>query len=210
MPCSRYSATGPRLALNEGRGANPGDTSYCTRGPAPGRGARSSLNEGRGANPGDTVKHVWQPCPCALREALNEGRGANPGDTLLPLPRVRSKPHSAAQRRPGREPRRHLKYAAPVVRTDARRAQRRPGREPRRHAASTCQPPRCTALNEGWGANPGDTAWRSTEGRSPDRSTKAGARTPATRPTRSTRNTGVAVVSLNEGRGANPGDTRYG
>ncbi len=61
--------------LNEGRGANPGDT----------RGARATipywpvaLNEGRGANPGDTRPDTG---PFTRYRPLNEGRGANPGDT---------------------------------------------------------------------------------------------------------------------------------
>ena len=41
----------PLRPLNEGRGANPGDTSGCGDAPT---GRRTSLNEGRGANPGDT------------------------------------------------------------------------------------------------------------------------------------------------------------
>ena len=86
------------MALNEGRGANPGDTSGC--GPSsdgranaqrrPGREPRrhhlsvvdqaqtGALNEGRGANPGDTPGAAR---PRRHRTPLNEGRGANPGDT---------------------------------------------------------------------------------------------------------------------------------
>ena len=135
-------------------------------------------------------------------------------------------------------------------------AQRRPGREPRRHHP-TCRAAtivRRWSLNEGRGANPGDTAWpaaihvrcgqRSTKAgartpatlhlpgrdnagralnegsRTPatqhlpgrghhhaERSTKAGARTPATRAC--PRSAHPAPRALNEGRGANPGDTRY-
>ena len=72
-------ATGtPSPPLNEGRGANPGDT--C---PAAGAGScwfAATLNEGRGANPGDT-----SPPSRATggSRALNEGRGANPGDTFF-------------------------------------------------------------------------------------------------------------------------------
>ena len=63
---------------------------------------------------------------------------------------------AAAQRRPGREPRRHSFARAAGTRIDA--AQRRPGREPRRH--------RCPHHRRDVGH---------------PRSTKAGARTPATR-----------------------------
>ena len=67
--------------------------------------------------------------------------------------------------------------------------------------------PGIIALNEGRGANPGDTEVGPLCVHADDaRSTKAGARTPATR------NRGghfrPAVQPLNEGRGANPGDTR--
>ena len=86
-------------------------------------------------------------------------------------------------------------------------AQRRPGREPRRHLLRCIRrPARCRSLNEGRGANPGDTSDK-LQRRVVDlaRSTKAGARTPATPSVRST--SPPASTSLNEGRGANPGDT---
>ena len=64
---------------------------------------RGALNEGRGVNPGDTAR----PAPRnALRSALNEGRGVNPGDT--PKDAMMSSSRDRAQRRPGREPRRHF------------------------------------------------------------------------------------------------------
>ena len=69
-----YAAARAVAALNEGRGANPGDTPGLGRH----RAAPAALNEGRGANPGDTPglgRHRAAPA------ALNEGRGANPGDT---------------------------------------------------------------------------------------------------------------------------------
>ena len=189
---------------------------------------RRPLNEGRGANPGDTHQH---PCPMRRTSSLNEGRGANPGDTSA-TPIIRASVMNA-QRRPGREPRRH----AHDSRNDApgASAQRRPGREPRRHTTATAGGPTdAAALNEGRGANPGDTerqpavdghqATRSTKAgaRTPatpgtvrgsghplaDRSTKAGARTPATHARPAPR--GRRRLSLNEGRGANPGDTASG
>ena len=134
-------------ALNEGRGANPGDTPApaCqhlltarrstkagvripathpeTRAPGV---PRRSLNEGRGANPGDTPRCTRRRSPTC---SLNEGRGANPGDTFW-MSRTAAE-FSDAQRRPGCESRRHLVL---VVRVSVPRA-----------------------LNEGRGANPGDT-----------------------------------------------------
>ena len=114
------------------------------------------------------------------RSPLNEGRGINPGDTSSSSPPFWILPD--AQRRPGHQPRRHLRA--------------RPARRP------------CSArtLNEGRGINPGDTGRCSPRpARGWPRSTKAGASTPATqvRPPRRRREVG----SLNEGRGINPGDT---
>ena len=193
VPPHRPTAT----PLNEGRGANPGDTLCAGIGP---RSART-LNEGRGANPGDTRSTCPRPprwsgaqrrpgreprrhraagAAAGARAPLNEGRGANPGDT----PRTGSM---------------HWSYM-PV-------AQRRPGREPRRHASRAshrrCE---CGSLNEGRGANPGDTApppaagtrrWRPlNEGRgaNPGDTSRSLADSSGGR-------------TLNEGRGANPGDT---
>ena len=96
-------------------------------------------------------------------------------------PRRRRLYSRCAQRRPGREPRRHrIRLRASMPRAVA---QRRPGREPRRHrSGSARRRSSCPALNEGRGANPGDTLGVSlviiVVLR---RSTKAGARTPATR-----------------------------
>ena len=89
-----------RLALNKGRGVNPGDT----RARRAGRSGRAgSLNKGRGVNPGDTARivcssvrasyaqqrpgreprrHVRWPVGTRVRGGpLNKGRGVNPGDT---------------------------------------------------------------------------------------------------------------------------------
>ena len=94
------SGTSP---LNEGRGVNPGDTVSlrCVRslGMAP-------LNEGRGVNPGDTHDQLADARGYPHEASLNEGRGVNPGDTCASTgqPEV---PGRSAQRRPGREPRRH-------------------------------------------------------------------------------------------------------
>ena len=294
---SPASAPRPRpRTLNEGRGANPGDTGRyatepCVRRSAqrrPGREPRRHprcsrcpgwlfppLNEGRGANPGDTWRKRLgvEPRPAPL----NEGRGANPGDTPRAMPS--SSPMTTAQRRPGREPRRHLAERAAVGRHTTRstkagartpatrhrdgrpaagggrstkagartpatrggtgpcsrrriRAQRRPGREPRRHVLASRS---WTQTIQTAQRRPGREPRRHME---KDiileiilyRSTKAGARTPATRAPgpHSIRRAGVRSTkagartpatpslvgdalpiqtALNEGRGANPGDT---
>ena len=140
--------------------------------------------------------------PC--RRPLNEGRGANPGDTHRWAIHPYGRAH--AQRRPGREPRRHLLTVAPG--THSRTAQRRPGREPRRHPFASISTRAPWSLNEGRGANPGDTRRHHAQRSGRARSTKAGARTPATRQGRPRRP--VRRLPLNEGRGANPGDTRRG
>ena len=126
-------------------------------------------------------RHARPPVRLRRRRcALNEGRGANPGDTRVALrisatasaaqrrpgrePRRhagagrRAVSHTRAQRRPGREPRRHFTSSARRGDPPCRYAQRRPGREPRRHAhGRSARTPRCRPLNEGRGANPGDT-----------------------------------------------------
>ena len=139
------------------------------------RDAFEPLNEGRGANPGDTPP--WR-CSCPRRRTLNEGRGANPGDTTpghhrgmarrlrstkagARTPATRGGPIAVAtaiapaQRRPGREPRRHR------LRRDSRR------RGPRRSTKAGARTP---------ATHPGAVG----VGLHRDRSTKAGARTPAT------------------------------
>ncbi len=135
---------------------------------------------------------------------LNEGRGRNPGDTCRKLsglfaPRLRSTKAGAgtpathgggqssfaigkcAQRRPGPEPRRHDRTRAdrrarPVALNEGR------GRNPGDTSRSRCTDGRCRhPLNEGRGRNPGDTVASRYHGRrDADRSTKAGAGTPAT------------------------------
>ncbi len=90
----------------------------------------------------------------------------------------------SAQRRPGREPRRHASRRCSL--TGITSAQRRPGREPRRHAVSAAmRRSRLRSLNEGRGANPGDTPVAGLpKAAEVGRSTKAGARTPATQAAR--------------------------
>ena len=138
------------------------------------------LNEGRGINPGDTACSVVSVTPCVLRSTK---AGASTPATRASHAAAPSKADFTAQRRPGHQPRRH---GAP-----------RP-----RHRS------RYTPLNEGRGINPGDTftaknivrrsrAAQRRPGHQPrrhmakrkkkryvliDRSTKAGASTPATPP----------------------------
>ena len=214
-----------RMALNEGRGANPGDTWWgravgatgqrrstkagartpATRPPCPcGPGARPSLTEGRGANPGDTLQRTVSTHTTPT--TLNEGRGANPGDTCVS--RSTARPSWRAQRRPGREPRRHSARRV-VCGRDRLRSTKAGARTPATPPPTRAVRPPRRALNEGRGANPGDTPrLPGCVCAMPRRSTKAGARTPATpgpgRPGGST------WPTLNEGRGANPGDTDAG
>ena len=273
----RHSPGRPRAgrasgaSLNEGRGANPGDTrSALPLRPAAPRSTKAgaqtpatpttsglsgwrrwSLNEGRGANPGDTPaqwdtgqgsriaqrrpgreprrhqrsrRRAWPSSSAQRRPGreprrhqpilewrgrletpLNEGRGANPGDTRAVS--AREARRRAAQRRPGREPRRHRRIDVPAGAGDVC-AQRRPGREPRRHH----QWRRKRALNylhaqRRPGREPRRHAEFARAIQERLRSTKAGARTPATPGVRPVR---VACgAALNEGRGANPGDTPH-
>ena len=159
----------------------------------------------RSTKAGAHTPATLEGCPdvVARRSALNEGRGAHPGDTDASRMNVSS--CAAAQRRPGRTPRRHLPAAAVIILFAL--AQRRPGRTPRRHAVRPLhhhvapvrstkagahtpatrirhrrRPPRTGPLNEGRGAHPGDTLPMPSQLSSlPHRSTKAGAHTPATR-----------------------------
>ena len=98
FPALAYSCTLP--TLNEGRGVNPGDNRRCVRESCQ---SGSSLNEGRGVNPGDTS--AGRCCTSSTMCPLNEGRGVNPGDTTMLS--LASPTSVSAQRRPGREPRRH-------------------------------------------------------------------------------------------------------
>ena len=179
---ARTPATPARMqdrALGRRRSTKAGARTPATRAASfPRRPTRAPLNEGRGANPGDTrrAKLVMDLQGCAQRRP-----GREPRRHLIAS---RSTPASAsgAQRRPGREPRRHLQEASgqmrrvgdrstkagartPATRGSAastasrrRRAQRRPGREPRRHATRHARKRWTAALNEGRGANPGDTS----------------------------------------------------
>ena len=160
------------------------------------------LNEGRGINPGDTG-----------RESAGAGvwrgfRSTKAGASTPATHAARagnSPAHMCAQRRPGHQPRRHTVDRVTVHETD--NAQRRPGHQPRRHVQGDR---RAAAVVE--------------------RSTKAGASTPATPAELPQRRTGLkraqrrpghqprrhagtgrqargSDAALNEGRGINPGDT---
>ena len=137
----------------------------------------ATLNEGRSVNPGYTGRSDRVSPPA---RALNEGRSVNPGYTR--------RPREKANR--------------------SRRAQRRPERQPRLHALQRGASAWTWtwALNEGRSVNPGYTRgcgewlWLVSE-----RSTKAGASTPAT-PATSQRLRGHPRA-LNEGRSVNPGYT---
>ena len=126
----------------------------------------------------------------------------NPGDTVACLPEASL--DDAAQRRPGREPRRHICREAIAGRIAL--AQRRPGREPRRHRVGTARPRNATTpLNEGRGVNPGDTGGR----RKGDTPWDLAQRRPGREPRRHpiTPLDLPLLHTLNEGRGVNPGDT---
>ena len=90
----------------------------------------------------------------------------------------------SAQRRPGHAPRRHVKLARDL--SSANDAQRRPGHAPRRHMIQ-----------------------RPHQVIHPARSTKAGARTPATPEPAPAHSCRCARHTLNEGRGTHPGDTVF-
>ena len=200
-PCHPATPTSPAVARSTKAGAR---TPATPRGPRGAAGSTAALNEGRGANPGDTrpaVDRVLMLCFAQRRPGREPRRHSIRVQGSRAYLRL-------AQRRPGREPRRHSPSTAPgsLVVT----AQRRPGREPRRHAVrpldaahalmlrSTKAGARTPAtpaagrlrqhvfgepLNEGRGANPGDTGV-------------------------ARRHRPSARDALNEGRGANPGDTR--
>ena len=211
----------PSMSLNEGRGANPGDTRSV--------GGDAATFHVAQRRPGREPRRHRSRWMRSHRPAAAQRRpGREPRRHMLRREPPPSRP-TTAQRRPGREPRRH--HIPSSRSTYLIPAQRRPGREPRRHfdyletplgmvdrstkaGARTpatlrrpCSPRRAArTLNEGRGANPGDTrrhpvlfpaAVRAQRrpgreprrhlGRDPGlaadplRSTKAGARTPATR-----------------------------
>ena len=183
--------------LNEGRGANPGDTS-CARIRPRSCSVRSTK---AGARTPATLEIVRaQVAPLARSTKAGARTPATPlhlgtdgklqdrstkAGARTPATRGRSaatvRRCMGAQRRPGREPRRHIQHRAGNERRLGRSTKagaRTPATPARRPAA----PSRPRPLNEGRGANPGDTCEQRVQLRlrQGDRSTKAGARTPAT------------------------------
>ena len=170
---------------------------------APGDGAPGAapLNEGRGANPGDTGSSGRSGSP---RTSLNEGRGANPGDTGRT--ELEARLRVGAQRRPGREPRRHLPRPHGLdrrLRRSTKAGARTPATRPGRRSSS----PSDCSLNEGRGANPGDTCPAARAVRMFVAAQRRPGREPR-RHARGARGRSGPRRALNEGRGANPGDTR--
>ncbi len=90
------------LALNEGRGINPGDTAN----------SRLIFSNAMTAQrrPGHKPRrHGVENYPMQESDkALNEGRGINPGDTFMQV--LTWLGFIGAQRRPGHKPRRHVPY----------------------------------------------------------------------------------------------------
>ena len=134
---------------------------------------REPLNEGRDRDPGDTPKPSHD---CRGTGPLNEGRDRDPGDTSGSL----GSPWaiSAAQRRPGSRPRRHLRRRDPT-------------------------PTRVSTLNEGRDRDPGDTRdGRRRDRGVPNRSTKAGDRDPGD--TRKTMTSPIFLQSAQRRPGSRP------
>ena len=220
---SRASGRACTAPLNEGRGTHPGDTRAGTTstrmsvpaqrrpGHAPRRhlrrwigmprrydrstkaGARTpatldaarrfdartpALNEGRGTHPGDTPTPPLVAAPSLVRSTK---AGARTPATRGHRPR-RANPLTAAQRRPGHAPRRHFFLRRCRHRRHAH-AQRRPGHAPRRHAPTTARAPPVVPRSTKAGARTPATLNRTVDVFQVlwQRSTKAGARTPATR-----------------------------
>ena len=183
--------------LNEGRGANPGDTRRAARSPRS-RSTRSTKAGARTpATPADALMKDGWLCPAQRRPGREPRRhrlihrdaqqlGDRSTKAGARTPATRDRPRAGDRDRGDRSTKAGARTpATPPGASDTpstpRYAQRRPGREPRRHLSSpTMANPRRRTLNEGRGANPGDT-WTPTASRGRTiRSTKAGARTPAT------------------------------
>ena len=109
-PPSRRQLPSPMGTLNEGRDRNPGDT----RSPSTRSASSASLNEGRDRNPGDTGK----------RDGGMMERGARSTKAGTRVPATRGNATAAwwnadlAQRRPGRESRRHARRRNGAVAMD--------------------------------------------------------------------------------------------
>ena len=136
-------------SLNEGRSVNPGDTSvWADPGDADGHAQRRPERQPRRhpepspaqrvAGLRSTKAGASTPATLAYGRTLatqmgtlNEGRSVNPGDTLNRL--RHNELQGSAQRRPERQPRRHLRADAEGLWVASQHAQRRPERQPRRH-----------------------------------------------------------------------------
>ncbi len=192
------AGTSDQPALNEGRGTNPGNTASRLATDVP----PHPLNEGRGTNPGNTSPetaimatifdaqrrpgHEPRQHNCVtdhIPDGLNAQRRPGHEPRQHPSGKLGSHLAMVAQRRPGHEPRQHEVRAA-VVADPPAGAQRRPGHEPRQHAeASSRVVMKFRHAQRRPGHEPrqhGHCPWP-VLGIEP-RSTKAGARTPATRP----------------------------
>ena len=136
----------------------------------------NALNEDRGANPGDTHS---EPDHVLRRQHRSTKAGARTPATPVIRRMTRRRSASRAQRRPGREPRRHWSIPKPFLFGAV--AQRRPGREPRRHLLSLASAVNSAGRSTKAGARtPATPPLFDARRQSLPRSTKAGARTPAT------------------------------
>ena len=161
--------------------------------------AARALNEGRGINPGDTSGiAVNSACAAKSSRSLNEGRGINPGDTLrescrryasslavrstkagasTPATRAPDWSDSIANQRCGAS--RH--WPSLARRARSKPAQRRPGHQPRRHGCARGHGPCRERSTKAGASTPATHAPHPpTSGLGVERSTKAGASTPAT------------------------------
>ena len=176
-------------ALNEGRGSNPGDTWSSSNELVALRADRHRSTKAGGRTPATPIS-IASGAILDVHVALNEGRGSNPGDTsVVRLNAVVAVAVEVAQRRPGVEPRRHLRARVqPATMLPPFRSTKAGGRTP-----ATPDAMRSSAV-------PADFRRRST---------KAGGRTPATPAEKASGTSHSRPRSLNEGRGSNPGDTRH-
>ena len=166
-----------------------------------------------------------------MEMTLNEGRGINPGDTSLVSDENAGR-GQGAQRRPGHQPRRHVRKADFARRVHARSTKAgastpatllwwnwpRHGCE-RSTKAGASTPATLSVLLDSDGNLVRSTKAGASTPATPDqefigggalqRSTKAGASTPATRAA-ACRRAPRPAATLNEGRGINPGDTASG
>ena len=169
--CAQVTPIGP-APLNEGRDRSPGNTAP----PHPGRAGAHGAQRRPGPEPrqhafrarprpraaarstkagtGAPATPMWSGPSSPTRDPLNEGRDRSPGNTLKTGASHRSL--SAAQRRPGPEPRQHASVAGVRVRHEARSTKAGTGapatRRARRPGLS-----RAGALNEGRDRSPGNT-----------------------------------------------------